>query len=66
MQNRRNNALTDLKHLTENLTKCMKVLFDKSREEELNKVWAWVNNDGPKSSLPEINKWIESIKLKVL
>ncbi len=64
MQTRRNNALAALKRLAENLTNSEIVLSDKEWAEELGETCIWVDNDGTKSSLPEINKRIEDIKSK--
>ncbi len=64
MQTRRNNALAALKCLAESLTNSEIVLSDKTWAEELGQTCIWANTDGTTSSLPEINKRIEDIKLK--
>ncbi len=64
MQARRNNALAGLKRLAENLMNCDKVLADRAWADELGQTCIWANTDGTTSSLPEINKRIEDIKLK--
>ncbi len=65
MPDQRNNALTELKHLVENLKKCKLVLSDRIWKEELDQICIWANNEGTTSSLPEINKRTNDIKLKV-
>ncbi len=65
MQSRRVNALTDLECLAENLKNCKTVLPERPWEGELDEICIWAINDGTKSSLPEINKRIEDINLKV-
>ncbi len=65
MQSRRINSLTDLKCLAENLNKCKTVLSERLWEGELDETCVWAITEGTKSSLPEINKRIEDIKLKV-
>ncbi len=65
MRVRRNNALTELKSLAENFTNCKIVLSDRTLKEWLEEMLIWANNDGIKSSLTEIKKRINDIKLKV-
>ncbi len=65
MQAERENALTKLKRLAENLQSCTKVLPDRTWGDEVDEILVWAYNDGSNSSLPEINKRIEDIKLKV-
>ncbi len=65
MQHRRQNALTDLKCRAEKLSNSRIVLSDGRLEEEIAKICAWANTEGSKSCLPEIDKKIEAIKLKV-
>ncbi len=61
----RNNALTELKRLTEELRKSNVVSSDRNWEEELDAICFWASNDGTKSSLFEINKRIGDIQQKV-
>ncbi len=65
MQVERENALTELKHLSENLKSCKKFLPDRTWEDEVDQILVWACNDGCTSSLPEINKRVEDIKMKV-
>ncbi len=65
MQGERENALTELKRLSENLKSCKQVLPDGTWEDEVDQILVWACNDGCNSSLPEINKRIEDIKMKV-
>ncbi len=65
MQRRRQNALTDLKCRAEKLSNSRIVLSDGRLAEEIEKIFAWANTEGSKSCLPEIDKQIEAIKLKV-
>ncbi len=65
MRVRRNNALTELKSLAENFTNCKIVLSDRTLKEWLEQMLIWANNDGVKSSLTEVTKRINDIKLKV-
>ncbi len=65
MQTRRKNALTELKRLAEYLKDCKTVFPDQTWVEELDRICVWANNDGTRTSLPEINKRIEDIRLKV-
>ncbi len=65
MQSRRKYALAELKRLAEDLKSCKKVLPRRMWEEELDRIGVWANGDGTKSTLPEINKRMGDIKLKV-
>ncbi len=65
MQVKRQNALKELKRLAENINNCMKVLSGRTWEEEIRQICAWVNKDGSRSSLAEIQEQIESTKSKV-
>ncbi len=65
MQRRRQNALTDLKCRAEKLRNSRIVLSDRRLAEEIAKICVWTNKEGTKSGLPEIDKQIEAIKLKV-
>ncbi len=65
MRVRRNNALTELKTLAENVKNCKLVLSDRTLKEWLEQMLMWANNDGVKSSLTEVEKRINHIKLKV-
>ncbi len=53
------------KTLVENLKKCKIVLPNRTGEEELYQICIWASNDWTMSSLPEINKRTEHIKLRV-
>ncbi len=65
MQAMRKNALTELKRLAEEVRNSKAVTPDRHWEEELDAICSWVNNDGTKSSLLEINKRIGEIQEKV-
>ncbi len=65
MKAMRTNALNDLRHIVEELKYCSIVLSDTKLLEELDKICTWANNEGSKLSLPEINKRIDDIELKV-
>ncbi len=65
MQSKRQKALKELKHLAENINNCMKVLSDKGWEQEFHQIFTWVNKDGTRSSLAEIQERIASTKSKV-
>ncbi len=64
MQARRNNALASLRRLAESIKYCKIILPDRTLEEELDQTCIWANNDGIKSSLSEINKRMDDMKLK--
>ncbi len=61
----RNNALTELKRLAEEVRNSKFVSPDRHWEEELDAICIWANNDGTKSSLFEINKRMGDIQQKV-
>ncbi len=65
MQARRRKALTDLTRLSETLKNSRIVLSNRALEEELEQTCAWAKTDGTKSSLPDIQKLIEDVSLKV-
>ncbi len=65
MQLERENALTVLKGIAENLQSCRNVLPDRTWDDEVDQLLVWACNDGSNSSLPEIKKRIEDIKFKV-
>ncbi len=65
MQYKRQHALKELKRLAENIINCMEVLSDNTWEEEIRQICTWVNGDGTRSNLAEIQEQIESIKSKV-
>ncbi len=65
METKRSTALMDLKRLAENLQNCTIALPDRTWVDELGKMYIWANNEGTMSSLPEINKRMEDIKLWV-
>ncbi len=65
MQAKRENALTDLKRLAETLKNSRVVLSDKALVEELEQTCVWASRDGTKACLPDIQKRIDDISLKV-
>ncbi len=65
MQAMRSDALTELKRLAEEVRNSNFVYSDRKWKEELDNICIWASGDGSNSSLPEINKRIEDIKLKV-
>ncbi len=65
MQAKRTKALTDLRHIVEELRYCAIVLSDTSLVVELGQICIWANDEGNKLSLPEINERIDDVKLKV-
>ncbi len=65
MQVKRQEELSKLKRLAENIKNCTKVLSDRTWEEEIRQICTWVNKDGTRSSLAEIQEQIESTKSKV-
>ncbi len=65
MKDRRRNALTDLTRLSETLKNSRIVISNNALAEELEKTCVWANNDGTKACLPDIQKLIEDISLKV-
>ncbi len=65
MQAMRSDALTELKRLAEEVRNSNFVSSDRKWKEELDNICIWANGEGTKSSLLEISKRIEDIKLKV-
>ncbi len=65
MQTRRNTALKELERLAEELRNNKVVSSDRTLVTELNKICYWANNEGAKSSLPEINRRMDYTKEKV-
>ncbi len=65
MKAMRTNVLNDLRHIVEELKYCSIVLSDTKLLEELEQTCFWASNEGNRSSLPEITKRIDDIKLKV-
>ncbi len=63
MRTNRSNALTSLRQLAEELRNS-KVVSSRMIE-DVGRTRTLANIDGTKSWLPEMNKWIESIKSKV-
>ncbi len=61
----RTTALTDLSLLGEELRSSGIVLSDTKLLEELEQICFWASYEGTRSSLPEITKRIDDIKLKV-
>ncbi len=64
-QAERTKTLTNLLHIVEEFNYSGIVLSDTKLLEELDQTCRWANNEGGKSSLPEINKRIDDIELKV-
>ncbi len=65
MQTSRQAARAELQQLAEKLRNHKMVLPHLTLIEELDFIWNWANTDGSKSCLPEINRQIDAIKLKV-
>ncbi len=65
MKARRRNALTDLTRLSETLKNSRIVISNNALVEELEKTCVWASRDGIKACLPDIQKRIDDISLKV-
>ncbi len=65
MPPKRETALADLKRLAEELRNSKVVSCDRTLANDFGKICTSASNDGSKSWLPEINKWIEAINSKV-
>ncbi len=65
MQTRRQSALSELTQLAEKLRNHNMVFPHLTLKEELDIIVTWANTDGTRSGLPEIDKQIKAIELKV-
>ncbi len=65
MPPKRETALADLRRLAEELRNRKVVSCDRTLGNDFGKICTSASNDGSKSWLPEINKWIEAINSKV-
>ncbi len=65
MHSTRKHALTDLKRVAETLRNSRVVLSDRTLVDELAQTCVWTNNGGTQACLPDIQKRIDKVSLKV-